>query len=143
MERYLGEYLAAVIGSVLGAILLILLCVFLGYVYYLCLIKLFRIRDESMGGFFYLALGLLVGWWVGSFSGCWLALSRYSKEDAYVTAILLAALQPLGFWWFWHMLMKGAGIQRLGFWLRIGFINVVLSLLARLLTNMLVILTQY
>jgi hypothetical protein len=140
----LYEYLAAVIGSVLGAGISIPVCTFIGYAYYLYLIKLVGISDESSGGLFYCALGIFVGWWIGTLGGCWLALSQISNEDAFVTAILLTALQPLGVWWFLRMIMKRASTMgRLGFWLRIGFINMVLSLLALSLTNMVVMITQY
>lgn len=102
-----GEYLAAAIGSLLGAILSIAVCIFVSDIYSLYIIKLVLKRtDESSGGLFYRAVGLVVGWLIGSFSGCWLALSQINNSNAYVTALLLVVLQPLGLWWFWRMLRK-------------------------------------
>lgn len=131
MRDNLNEYLVTAVGSVIGATLLIPVGIFLSYSFENAT------GHHGLESLLFRAVGIFGGWWVGSVSGCWLALLKRPLSNAKLTATLLAMLTPLGILWFFHIGTKVVGsINRLEFWLLIGFTIIVLSLLARLLTNM-------
>ncbi|OUL37074.1 hypothetical protein BV372_04065 [Nostoc sp. T09] len=128
----LNQYLAATLASVIGAALLISVGIFLSSIFENATGK------HGLEHLFFRAAGMFGGWWVGAIGGCWLMLWKRPLSNAVLTTTLLAVLTPLGMWWFMYFIKRtDLSIDKLGFWSLIGLIIVVLSLLAQLLTNML------
>ena len=131
-----GGYLVATVGALLGTVVVGLLGCCVGYVwaeYYV------RTYDYSRGSEPFplplIILCIAVGLLIGEIIGCWMALRAWDLLNAFVTALLLTALQVLSIG---GLILAAIDNDDASFLWMIPFSLLLMPAVARALTNVIV-----